>query len=193
VLNVIEQLPVATLAEQVSPAPSLTVTVPVGVPRPGTTGVTVKLIVTGWPATDGLGVCAVIVVVVLSWLTVCDSVEEVLPLKLESPAYAAVMLCGLPETDSAEVLNVATPEVNDPVPSVVAPSLNVTVPVGVPVLAVEASLTVAVNVTDCPKTDGSGEEPSAVVVFAVLTVWETGGLVLALKLLPLVQPAPVSV
>lgn len=31
------------------------VTVPVGVPVPGATGVTVAVIVTGWPKTDGSG------------------------------------------------------------------------------------------------------------------------------------------
>jgi hypothetical protein len=41
--------------------------------------------------------------------------------------------------------------------------LNVTVPVGVPVVA---ELTVAVRVTDCPKTEGFDEEPRAVEVEA---------------------------
>jgi len=45
--NVIEQVPAATLAEQVSPAPSLTVTLPVGVPLPGAFATTVKAMVTG--------------------------------------------------------------------------------------------------------------------------------------------------
>ena len=59
---------------------------------------------------------------------------------------------------------VATPEAfNVPVPSVAAPSLNVTVPafgvVGPLVFA-----TVAVNVLLCPKTDGFTELESAVVV-----------------------------
>ena len=40
-----------------------------------------------------------------------------------------------------------------PVPRVVVPSLNVTVPVGVPAPGA-VTVTVAVNVTDCPKTDG---------------------------------------
>ena len=42
------------------------------------------------------------------------------------------------------------------VPSTVAPSLNVTVPVGVPVP--EVGFTVAVKVTTWPKADGLGEE-----------------------------------
>jgi hypothetical protein len=44
--------------------------------------------------------------------------------------------------------------------SVVAPSLNVTVPVGVPA----ADVTVAANVTDCPEVDGFGEELTLVAV-----------------------------
>ena len=77
-----EQLPTATAAVHESPAPSLIVTLPVGVPLPP---VTVKVIFTACPTTDGLGVCAVIVVVVLAWFTVWDSAEEVLPVKFVSP------------------------------------------------------------------------------------------------------------
>ena len=51
-------------------------------------------------------------------------------------------------------------------PSVAAPSLNVTVPVGVPPLPA----TVAVNVTDCPNTDGFAEDTTVVVVEACVTV-----------------------
>ena len=54
-----------------------------------------------------------------------------------------------------------------PVPSVVAPSLNVTVPVGVPV-AVE--VTEAVKVTDCANTEGFNEEMTAVTLAAGFTV-----------------------
>jgi hypothetical protein len=62
--NVIEQFPTAIVAVQKSPAkPSLIVTLPVGVPLPP---VTVKVMLTACPTTDGLGVCAVIVVVVLA-------------------------------------------------------------------------------------------------------------------------------
>jgi hypothetical protein len=63
-------------------------------------------------------------------------------------------------------------------PSVVAPSVNVTVPVGVPVL-VE---TVAVNVTDWPDTAGLTDETRAVVVPFFTTDWLSGVDVLALKL-----------
>ena len=52
-------------------------------------------------------------------------------------------------------------------------SLNCTVPVGVPVPAGPA--TVAVNVTDCPKSDGLADEVTVVVVaaFAMLKVCGT--------------------
>lgn len=68
----------------------------------------------------------------------------------------------------AEVLNVAEPALSAPLPSVVAPSLNVTVPVGVPAPGATA-LTVAVNVTVCPKTDGFTEDIAVVVVASALT------------------------
>src|SRR6516164_2025800 len=69
-----------------------------------------------------------------------------------------------PPTDSAEVGNVAIPLLSSvSVPSVVLPSVNVTVPVGVP--DPEVGLTVAVNVTFCPATDVPADEVTAVVVF----------------------------
>ena len=45
--------------------------------------------------------------------------------------------------------------------------MKVTVPVGEPLVA----LTVAVKVTDCPKTAGFCEEAKVVVVPCLLTVW----------------------
>jgi hypothetical protein len=76
-------------------------------------------------------------------------------------------------TESSDVLNVAlvTPAFVDsvPVPKVVVPSLKVTVPVGFPLPGATA-LTVAVKVTDWPKTDGLAEEVTVVVVSALPTV-----------------------
>ena len=57
---------------------------------------------------------------------------------------------------SEEVAKVAPPDASVAVPKVVAPSRNVTVPVGVPAPG-ETALTVAVNVTDWPNTDGFTE------------------------------------
>jgi hypothetical protein len=84
-------------------------------------------------------------VVVLDWPTDWFTVLLVLVVKFVSPPYTAVIECG--PTASALVLNVATPPLSVPVPIVVRPSLNVTVPVGVPAPGVTAA-TVAVKVTD---------------------------------------------
>src|SRR2546430_16471575 len=67
-LNVILQSPAATLALQLC-VPSLTVTVPVGVPLPGALVVTVNVKVTAWPSADGFGVCPVMAVVVAAAFT----------------------------------------------------------------------------------------------------------------------------
>src|SRR6266550_3786263 len=86
VVAVRAQVPAATVPMQLS-VPSLTVTLPVGVP-PG--DVTVKLIVTASPTSDGSGVSPVIVVVVAAAPTVCVTPADVLPAKLASPAKLAV-------------------------------------------------------------------------------------------------------
>lgn len=80
-----------------------------------------------------------------------------------TPEYSAVIVC-VP-TVSDEVLKVATPLPfkDTAVPRLLPLSLNCTVPDGVPALAV----TVAVNVTDCPKSDGFTDELTVVVVAAV--------------------------
>lgn len=79
-----------------------------------------------------------------------------------SPWYAAVIECE--PRASVEVEKLACPiAFTVPVPIVVAPSLNRTLPVGV----VEAVLvTVAVNVTDCPTPEGLADETTTVVVAA---------------------------
>jgi hypothetical protein len=51
-------------------------------------------------------------------------------------------------------------------PSVAAPSKNVTVPVAV------EGVTAAVNVTDCPEVDGLRLEARAVLVPTLFTVWD---------------------
>ncbi len=86
-------------------------------------------------------------------------------------------------TVNVDVVKVASPEARATLAaSVVAPSVNVTVPVGaVPVLGPVVIVTVAVNVTAWPNTDGFTEEVSAVAVAALLTVWATEPL-LAVKL-----------
>ena len=81
-----------------------------------------------------------------------------LPKKFPSPLYVAVIECAA--TANEEAVNVADPEeLSESVPSVVVPSRKVTVPVGTP--EPEEGLTVAVNVTACPKTEGLADEATA--------------------------------
>jgi len=62
----------------------------------------------------------------------------------------------------------------------VAPSRKFTVPAGLPAPG-GTTVTVAVNVTLDPATDGFEEEVTVVVVLALLTVWVSTALVLVLK------------
>lgn len=86
-------------------------------------------------------------------------------------------------TGSEDVLKVATPPVSVPVPIGVVPRMNVIVsPLGgVP----KGEVTVAVNVTVCPKCEGLPDVARVVVVFAgrFLTTWRMVGAVLPLWLL----------
>ena len=66
-------------------------------------------------------------------------------------------------------------------PSVLVPSLKVTVPVGTAVPGALAT-TVAVNVTDWPLCDGLSDDVTPVVVASLFTVWVKVEDVLALKL-----------
>jgi len=74
-------------------------------------------------------------------------------------------------TVNAVVAKVATPADSVPVPNVVVPSLNVTVPVGA---APVDGVTVAVKVTDAPEVDGFKDDFRAVVVGDGLTTWING-------------------
>src|SRR5947209_286938 len=146
--------------------PSLKVTCPVGVPEPGLLAVTVAVKVTDCLNTDGLA--EELADVVVPYFTVCVSLEGVLPLKFAPPPYDPVIGCA--PTASVLVTNVAWPEAfRVPVPRVVGPSLNVTVPVGVPAPLVFA-FTVAVKVTGCPDTDGLIEETTPAVVPVIVVV-----------------------
>jgi hypothetical protein len=66
------------------------------------------------------------------------------------------------------VVNVAMPPDTAPVPRVVVPSKNVTVPVGLPAPGL-TTVTVAVKVTLCPEVDGFTDEARPVAVLALLT------------------------
>ena len=116
-------------------------------------------------------------------MTVCVMFVEVLPLKLPSPPYAALIVW--PPKLNVAVASVACPDaltvtlVGEP-PS----SVNATVPVRVPAPGA-TGLTVAVKLTDWPNTDGLAEDASVVVVSASLTVWMR-----FVEVLPLKFPSP---
>ncbi|MCR8574823.1 hypothetical protein NE399_11920, partial [Streptomyces sp. Isolate_219] len=149
-----------------TPSVATKVTVPVGVPAPGATGATVAEKVTDSPTTDGSGV-VLTAVVVNAGFTVWVSVPLDV-VKLESPLYVAVTVC-VPAL-KALVVTLAVPPESVAV-SVGPPVITkVTVPVGVPAPG-ETGATVAVKVTGCPTTDGSGAEMTEVVVEAWPTVW----------------------
>jgi len=64
--------------------PSLKVTLPVGIPAPGATAVTVAVNVTSWPEGEGL-VDDIRMVLVDAWLTVWVAVDELLEANVLSP------------------------------------------------------------------------------------------------------------
>jgi hypothetical protein len=82
-------------------------------------------------------------------------------------------------TESDDVESVAAPPLSVPVPRVVEPSLNVTVP------EAASGVTVAVKVTDPPTGLGFFDELTLVVVAFVFTTWLT-----AADVLPCSDPLP---
>ena len=145
--------------------PSRNVTVPAGVPPEAAETVAVKL--TDWPKVLEAG--PVTLLVVGAVVTVCDTLDDVLGMKLAVDGYVAVRLC-VP-TVRLEIVQVATPAVSAcalQLAIVVAPSLKNTVPVGVP----PGEVTVAVKVTAWPKALVAALSASVVVVAAPLTVWD---------------------
>ena len=86
-------------------------------------------------------------------------------------------------TGSAVVLKLALPPLRVAVPRTVVPTLNVTVPVGVP-KPDELGATVAVKVTDWPNTEDVGAAVTEVVVLPELTV----SVVVPLLVVKLVSP-----
>src|SRR5262249_10912001 len=145
------------------------VTAPVADPAPGATALTVAVKVTAWAKTAGSAEEAR-VVTVDAWLTAWLSDDDVLPTKLVSPPYAAVTVW-LPAPRVASV-NEAWPFVSATAGWATPSMVNVTAPVGVPVFGATGS-TVAVKVTDCPKTEGVSEEATPVVVLAFTWVSTT--------------------
>lgn len=156
-------LPPLNVAVPIRTAPSKNCTVPVAA-----AGETVAVNVTARPAFDGLRLDFT-VVVVFAWFTVCDAGADELALCVASPLYSAVIECT--PTARLDVDIVPRPfESSGDEPRIVAPSLKVTVPVGVP--APLAALTVASSTTDWPNVDGFGVETTTVVVAGdVDTTW----------------------
>jgi hypothetical protein len=144
--------------------PSRKFTLPFGTPA---VEVTVAVKLTDCPWAEGLGL-ETSVVDVPAGLTVCCQTTDVLPRKLPSPEYVAVIEWTPPAR--AEVEMVAEPAAEraaDPIET--PPSKNVTLPVRVPDPGATTA-TVAVKVADCPNTDGLGVEDTVTVVAALLTV-----------------------
>ena len=85
------------------------------------------------------------------------------------------MLCSPTGRVDVEKVAVATPTVvlRVPAPSVVAPSLKVTTPVGIPAPGPDTA-TVAVNVTACPKTVEPSDVPTVVDVMSWTTASVSG-------------------
>jgi hypothetical protein len=93
------------------------------------------------------------------------SVAEMLPPNAAFPEYVAMMTCDPACPNTTAML--ATPlEFRVALPIRVPLFVNVIVPAGVP----EVLVTLAVNVTECPTSDGLSEEIRAVAVGARLTV-----------------------
>ena len=120
----------------------------------------------------------VVDVAVVASVTV--TMGDVLPTKLLSPSYCA-MIEFAPD-DSVSAVSVATPSLRFTVPSGSVPLKNSTLPVGVPVPGL-AALTVAVRVTVWPETGDVGKYVTAVDELACWTVTVTADEVLEVSLL----------
>jgi ribosomal protein L11 len=166
-----EAVPALSVAVPIEVAPSKNVTAPVGVPP---VLVTVVESVTDCPDVDGFADDVGALVVVVALFTVCESaVADVLVANDALPLYVAVIEC-VP-TDKLETASEAEPLLSVAVPIEVAPSKNVTVPVGVPPVLV----TVVESVTDCPDVDGFADDVGVlVVVVALFTVCDNAADVL---------------
>ena len=119
-------------------------TLPTGVPAPESAAVTVAVNVTLWPALDGLTEEATLVDV--PSCTTCERLELLLFCHPFVPAKVALIEWVPSASELVEKVACPVPSTEDE-PSVFAPSLNVTVPVGGPAPE-SAAVTVAVKVKD---------------------------------------------
>jgi hypothetical protein len=145
----------------------MNVTEPVGVPTPGAATDIVALRVSVCPTT-GAGVLTLSTVLVVSRPTVMAEAVEVEVVSFESPEYTA-MNEWLPGLAKAGSVRLAVVPVRATVPSVVAPSMNVTEPVGVPTPGATTE-TVALSVSDWPTSGAAVVTASAVFVVSTPTV-----------------------
>jgi hypothetical protein len=153
-------------------APLVNVTVPV------TAVGSVAVKVTDWPGVEGFNEETRVtagVVLATTWVSV--AVAELL---LVSPLYVAVM--GSLPAGSEDVVVAAIPPVSVDVANVVAPLMNVTVPVTL-------AGSVAVNVTDWPGVEGFTEETRVTAGVVLATTWVS----VAVAELLLVSPLYVAV
>jgi hypothetical protein len=169
--------PKLNVAVPIVVAPSRKVTVPVGVPVPGNTALTVTVKITTCPKTAGF-TDELTAVELENLFTVWVSTFEMLLLKFESPAYEAVIVWF--PTVRAEVTKAALPELSVRDPKVVDPSRKVTIPVGV--RRDPTAVTVAVNVTVILKNEGLTDVVRVVELDDLFTVWVIAGEVLLPKL-----------
>ena len=139
----------------------MNVTVPPGVPAPE---VTVAVNVTDCPTPEGFSELAR-VVVVPALVTVSGSSADVLLAKVASPGYVA--LIGSVPALSDEVVKLAAPLASVPVPSTVAPCVNVMFSPSGGKTAVELRATL--KVTGCPNVDGLLEDVRFIVTAALTT------------------------
>jgi hypothetical protein len=140
-------------------APLENVTVPVGTFVP-LAGVTLAINVTLAPDVAVAGPVSVVVVPIS---TVCVIALEVLAAKFASPLYFAVIVFA-PATNVEVKRSVTPPACKGALPSVVAPSKNVTVPVMVPAVL---EVTVASKPTVPPRTEGFSVETIVIEVAAL--------------------------
>ena len=112
-----------------------------------------------------------IVIRAASEATVWVRVGDVLPVKRPSPPYNAVIACG--PIARPDVEKVATPdELIVPVPSVVEPLRNVTVPLAFPAPGA-VTATVARKVRLDPTSDGLDDDATEIEVPALPTIWDS--------------------
>src|SRR6516165_1775716 len=163
--------PDISVAVPITVVPSRKLTVPVGAKKPGVTAVTVAVNTTKLPAAEGFGEL-VKLVFVSALLTVCVIVVGLSGgANMVSPLYVAVIMCG--PAGRFDTVIVAIRPLSVPVPKIVLPSRNVTVPLGVPVP--ETGATVAWNVIVWFTVEGFGIPTSVTVVPTRFTTWFCGG------------------